>query len=87
MIIHKYFKVELIDDKIVYLSYDQKTKRRLKLSIIKNDEDSIIIKKIIVEAKQAGFDEYIELKMVKDLSKEIDKKILEDFIRDNYLKK
>ena len=77
-VIEKYFNVEKIYDKLVFYKKSKSIRsiRKIKLLILKNNELSKILEKIINESIVTDRSEILEYDLCEDLSKSIDKEII-----------
>ena len=86
-VIEKYFKVEKIYDKLVFYKKSKSIRsiRKIKLLILKNNELSKTIQKIVKESIVTDRGEMYEHDLGEDLSKSIDKEIIKSlFNAGNY---
>ena len=75
-IIETYFDVDIIDgDSIYYNIFTRQERRKIKLLILKKDDVSEIVKKILENSTIASTQDFMERKLSIELAKEIDREI------------
>jgi hypothetical protein len=75
-IIKEHFDIENVFDKNAYYNLDKRALRRIKLLMLKNDELSDILRKIIKNSKEVDSEEYFGSLLSDELAREIDKEIM-----------
>lgn len=79
LIVEKYFKVEYLDStrSIIYYSIvSTKELRKIKLLLLKQDEISITIQKILNYSKETNVSNLMEWKLSAEIAEDIDREIL-----------
>lgn len=80
-LIEKYFDILHIEKDAIYYSIDGKQlQRKIKLLVLKKDEISQLIEKILKNSKTISAESVMEMKLSAEIAKEIDKEILKGLI-------